>query len=1772
MRKALVAFLALALSWAPGIAPALAQTQQQIETWGGHYTAVWFGAKGNGKIVPPVGGVGASMTSGQNEVTDPLANFTQADVGKAISVVGAGTQVSSIIATIGNKQPLPMALNTTIATVIDATHATTAANAGNTVSGVEILYGSDDTLPIWNCIKAGTNTGGRCTLNPNMIFMLSPANSAVAMPINGSKGLLDGYGATVIVAPQTVIGGISDRWLYPRSAFGVPQYQVTSALTAGAMTIPVNSADVTSSGLVVGNWIVITSFSPAPSVVQYRLEWARVTNIAVSGAAATLTVANPIRENFPLDFAWGGSFGGGLGWDVIGGTETGQGIAGLPQTVTSAAYNSTTGVVTLTFASTPTVAQVGGAIGVSGFTGASAAQVNGSFPVSAVSGNTVSYVISTGLSPAFGGTGSVVGGISGLSSGMTIAGVKIIIPAAAQTGSPYIGVTAIESAASIDLTVKDVECIDAAYNCYAGEYDRGLTLKNVHFNETVASEFAGMNDINIDGVWDDRPNELTQFVSVCNSGQSPTGPNFDGGTAYGHVYVSIPHACLYPITLYNAPHDLDITAHVGFIDNVVPNTSGIGGLVLSGAYRVTVHDSTFAGGTTGTAATYGIYAGDFTLDGVTFYSDANVFRDNHINDTGPNFTNEYSLRGAKQTDCVVYLGQETGAQNYSCPQNLQGGATLGSTAAPLQTLAGPIGSSGVGFNVGTPTYPLDIIDFVGMLYGSGDPAMGYNATYAVLDVAAPSCDCWEQPYGAAPSSVTVQGLTGQLLYSAPAGGAEQMGSLSGNTAALSGSPSFGTPQAGDVITCAGCLPATILSGSSPTFTFDGPAQTVASEQINFQQPSGATGTATVSGFLAALTVIGGWVQEGDSIFETGLPAPTVIGPQASGTTNRTGSYYLSFTGTLDGSATASSITSSVLTVGTLTGAVRTGDVITGGAMAPFCYVGTNISGSGSGSTWNDTGPGCANQSSTTLTFTSGVTIGAAKPATVGVGFNKFFGSCTGAVCTAAAVKTVNPSGNSEATTLPFSAPQVTDTGLTSAAFVGTDSNGKLIAASGGSTTTTGSPVAGEITEFSGAETLTNGNLSGDCTTTNTLVTTCQSVFPIEDITGASHTFGASEIGDEARRSNSGSAMTDTFPASSASGLFNGSQIIVNNTDASASLTITAGAGTTINTGSTDVVPAGRSMSYIYDLANTVWRHTRNSGNTVLGPSSQTGGDVPTFNGTVTTGPVIQDSGVALSSLAPLASPALTGAPTAPTQSAGDSSTKIATDAFVAASFAPLVSPALTTPNLGVANATDVEFGSAGLEQWASTSSQTGTVDTTLSRNAAGVLQIGSGASAGAGGSLDLANLAFTGTVSNAASISSAVLAFSTDINSTATSGTTASFDSEINISTANTGTVVDYTGYSQYSGAGTLAAMYDFYGLSGNLGVGTVTVLAGAFLEPENVGGGTVTTMYGVYDRLYMANSSTTTTGYANYDQLVLPSGSSMNTYTVFADLPDSGSGSATTERGFWQTAANHPNEFSSSVTALNYAFLTTTGSASGNEFYLRAANDISASINGSTIGDFTSTGLNGMAIGATTAAAGTFTALTATSLSLSSGDPISWNSDTSVCREGVGIVEIGASGTCGATGEIYNVSFAANFDVAGARLIGATAPSSCAEAGSGSPTCTIGTNLGSATVKITLASSSSATSLTLTIPSADEGTNLPICDGFDYTTTTIRLKQTGGTQTTAVMTYYNDAGTATSPGASDVIYLKCLQNFLPLLLPIWRRRRKPDKAANDNQALEMAA
>lgn len=105
----------------------------------------------------------------------------------------------------------------------------------------------------------------------------------------------------------------------------------------------------------------------------------------------------------------------------------------------------------------------------------------------------------------------------------------------------------------------------------------------------------------------------------------------------------------------------------------------------------------------------------------------------------------------------------------------------------------------------------------------------------------------------------------------------------------------------------------------------------------------------------------------------------------------------------------------------------------------------------------------------------------------------------------------------------------------------------------------------------------------------------EALLPPQTVTGTSKTFATADLQLETRRSNSGTAMTDTFPAAGSSGLANGARYTVNNVDTTATDTITAGAGTTIGSGSSDVIEAGRSVAYVYDLASTVWRKTMNTG-------------------------------------------------------------------------------------------------------------------------------------------------------------------------------------------------------------------------------------------------------------------------------------------------------------------------------------------------------------------------------------------------------------------------------------------------------------------------------------------------------------------------------------------------------------------------------------------------
>ncbi|MER9918113.1 MULTISPECIES: hypothetical protein [unclassified Mesorhizobium] len=96
----------------------------------------------------------------------------------------------------------------------------------------------------------------------------------------------------------------------------------------------------------------------------------------------------------------------------------------------------------------------------------------------------------------------------------------------------------------------------------------------------------------------------------------------------------------------------------------------------------------------------------------------------------------------------------------------------------------------------------------------------------------------------------------------------------------------------------------------------------------------------------------------------------------------------------------------------------------------------------------------------------------------------------------------------------------------------------------------------------------------------------------------------------------------------------------------------------------------------------------------LGPASSATDDIVTFAGT--TGKVGKDSGIAVSSLAPKASPTFTGTPTGPTAAPGTNTTQLATTGFVKAGFDLKLD---SRSNLGVVAQTITDWNNALDNGW-----------------------------------------------------------------------------------------------------------------------------------------------------------------------------------------------------------------------------------------------------------------------------------------------------------------------------------------------------------------------------------------------------------------------------------------------------------------------------------------
>ncbi|AFN39127.1 pectin lyase activity [Burkholderia phage BcepMigl] len=93
-----------------------------------------FGAKGNGVRL-----LDGAVSAGSKAFTSASASFTASDVGKAISVVGAGTGGA--------------VLRTTISAFVSPTAVTLTAAASTAVTGAVATYGADDTTAVQNAVN-----------------------------------------------------------------------------------------------------------------------------------------------------------------------------------------------------------------------------------------------------------------------------------------------------------------------------------------------------------------------------------------------------------------------------------------------------------------------------------------------------------------------------------------------------------------------------------------------------------------------------------------------------------------------------------------------------------------------------------------------------------------------------------------------------------------------------------------------------------------------------------------------------------------------------------------------------------------------------------------------------------------------------------------------------------------------------------------------------------------------------------------------------------------------------------------------------------------------------------------------------------------------------------------------------------------------------------------------------------------------------------------------------------------------------------------------------------------------------------------------------------------------------------------------------------------------------------------------------------------------------------------------------------------------------------
>lgn len=127
----------------------------------------------------------AAITTGTATLTSATAAFTSLDTGKTFNVIGAGAAGANLVTT---------------GTYVNATTITLAANAGATVSGARMQWGTDDTAAVRAAITAAfTGGSGTVYFPPGVTLLASPA-------ITGTGGGGYAYAGQLLIPARPLTG------------------------------------------------------------------------------------------------------------------------------------------------------------------------------------------------------------------------------------------------------------------------------------------------------------------------------------------------------------------------------------------------------------------------------------------------------------------------------------------------------------------------------------------------------------------------------------------------------------------------------------------------------------------------------------------------------------------------------------------------------------------------------------------------------------------------------------------------------------------------------------------------------------------------------------------------------------------------------------------------------------------------------------------------------------------------------------------------------------------------------------------------------------------------------------------------------------------------------------------------------------------------------------------------------------------------------------------------------------------------------------------------------------------------------------------------------------------------------------------------------------------------------------------------------------------------------------------------------------------------------